>query len=68
MTTIMFKELMQYILEVCLLITIVSIVLMTWYHIEITEPMKSLAVMIASAFFSNKIPWGLQSNKNSDGA
>lgn len=59
---------MENILEVCLLLIIVAMILMTWYHIEITEPMKTLALMVVSAFFGQKMPWGLPSKKDSNGA
>lgn len=62
------KLLFGNVLEICLLITIISMIYMTIMGIDITEPQKTIAVMIVSAFFWRDIPKGLSFKSDTNGA
>ena len=49
-------KIFDYVTEICLVIIVISMIVMTYMWIEITEPMKTISLMIVSAFFGSKTP------------
>lgn len=56
------KLLFDNITEICLVIIIISIVVMTFLWIEITEPLKTISSLVVWAFFGKSVP-KLSNNK-----
>ena len=60
------KYIFKYTMEICLLLIVISMIAMTMLSIEVTEPMKTISLMIVSAYFWQKIPEVLKSNTQND--
>ena len=49
-------QLLDRVMEISLLLVIAWALILTIFWIEITEPMKTIALMVVSAYFGQKIP------------
>ena len=57
------KLLFNNVTEICLVIVIGAIVVMTFLWIEVTEPLKTISSLVVWAFFGKSVPQ-LSDNKN----
>ena len=63
---IIMKEIFEYTTEICLLIIVISMVVLTALWIEITEPLKTAWITIIWAFFGAKVPWIVNKKKENE--
>ena len=50
-------KIFDYVTEICLLVIVIAIIVMTFMWIEVTEPLKTIASLVVGAFFGAKVPW-----------
>ena len=50
-------KIFDYVTEICLLMIVIAMIVMTFLVIEISEPMKTAISVILWAFFGAKMPW-----------
>ena len=58
------KLLLKNITEICLILLIVAIIVMNLFSIEVTEPLKTVVMLVVGAFFWAKTPWLINDNNN----
>jgi len=58
------KLLLKNITEICLILLIVAIIVMNLFSIEVTEPLKTVVMLVVWAFFWAKTPWLINNNDN----
>lgn len=54
-------EILKSASKISLLLIVFAIIVLTWLSIEVTEPLKTIAIMITSFYFGNKTWNGKQS-------
>lgn len=58
------KLLLKNITEICLISLIIAIIVMNLFSIEVTEPLKTVVMLVVGAFFWAKTPWLINDNNN----